>query len=236
MTGSIAHLALAALAFVGSHFLLSSTGLRQRLAGGLGERGFVGLFSALALLLFAWLIWAYAEAPYRPLWTAPPWLGLLPVLAMPLALLLLVGGFAEPNPTAVPPPTRLGASPKPPAAGPAGILAVTRHPVMWGIGLWALAHIPVNGDAASLILFGALALLALLGTRAIDAKKRRAWGGEWDRFAAATSNLPFVALAAGRARLAWARIGVWRIALAAALYLLLILLHPVAIGVPALPH
>src|SRR3546814_16088863 len=83
-----------------------------------------------------------------------------------------------------------------------GILAITRHPVMWAFALWALAHVPANGTAADLILFGSIAILALVGTLTIDAKKRRPWGeAEWARFAGPTSNLPFAALLAARARL-----------------------------------
>ena len=147
---------------------------------------------------------------------------------MPPALLLLVGGYSQPNPTAV---MQAGAAAKRPRA----ILAITRHPIMWGIGLWALAHLPANGDAASLILFGSIAVLALLGTLALDTRKRRDWGERWPAFAAVTSNLPFAALAAGRTRLELADLGWWRIALALALYAAFLVLHPLVIGVPAVP-
>lgn len=36
-----------------------------------------------------------------------------------------------------------------------------RHPMLWGMVVWAVAHLLVNGDLASLILFGGLALWAL---------------------------------------------------------------------------
>ena len=53
-----------------------------------------------------------------------------------------------------------------------GILKVTRHPMMWAFGLWALAHIAANGDLRSLLLFGSMAVLALYGTVRLDAKRR----------------------------------------------------------------
>src|SRR5262249_54271552 len=40
-------------------------------------------------------------------------------------------------------------------------------PVPVGVALWALVHLIVNGDLASLILFGSLLVLALGGTAAI---------------------------------------------------------------------
>ena len=224
-------LVIAALLFVGAHFGLSSRPWRATLVGRLGEPRFVGLYSVLQLLLLAWLIWAYAVAPTLPLWSPAGWTAWIPLLAMPLVLLLMVGGVTQPNPTAVMQDAK-GA----PDTTPRGMLTVTRHPMMWGFGLWALAHLAANGDAASLVLFAAVAGLALVGTLAIDAKKRARWGAAWPDFAARTSNLPLAAVASGRVRLDLAGIG-WRtVAIAAAAYVALILLHPSVIGVAALPR
>ena len=78
------------------------------------------------------------------------------------------------------------------------MLRITRHPFLWGVALWAAGHLMVNGDLASLILFGSLLVLAVFGTGSIDAKRRRALGEKWDAFAAKTSAVPFAAIAAGR--------------------------------------
>src|SRR5262249_39128244 len=85
-----------------------------------------------------------------------------------------------------------------------------------GVALWALVHLIVNGDLASLILFGSLLVLALGGTAAIDAKRRRSFGEQWMQFAAVTSNVPFAAIVAGKNRLgpAVVEIGVWRLLIA----------------------
>jgi len=115
-----------------------------------------------------------------------------------------------------------------------GILRVTRHPFLWGVAIWALGHLVVNGDRASLILFGSLLVLALSGTSSIDAKRKRALGEAWDGFAAQTSNVPFAAIVAGRQQLMLGEIGVWRILAAIAVYLALVLGHPWIAGVPAL--
>ena len=224
--GGLGELIVAAALFVGGHFVASSATVREPLAARLGEPVFTGLYSLAALALLVWTIMAYGRAPGVPLWDAPSWTYTLPAIFMAPACLLLVCGVSQDNPTAA--MRRLGPGDRPAP----GILAVTRHPVMWGIGIWALAHVPANGTAADLVLFGAVAALALGGTRAIDGKKRRAWGADWDRFAAATSNLPFAALAAGHAKLDPAEIGWLRVVGAATLYALLVFFHPFIAGVP----
>ena len=222
------NLTAAAIAFVAAHFLISSTGLRVRLVGRLGERAYAGLFSVQAFALIIWLAMAFGAAPRdRLLWEIPGSTHLVLTL-MPVILVLAIGGFTAPNPSAV----------MMPAPGttwqPKGILTITRHPVMWAFGLWALLHVLANGDFAGLIFFGAFAVLALFGTLAIDAKKHRAWPAEsWQAFTATTSNLPFQAVAQGRTQLDWRGIGWKTIAIAAALYVSIIFgFHPWVIGAP----
>ena len=75
---------------------------------------------------------------------------------MPLALFLLVGGVLIPNPSAT------GMTGVLDRLEPArGVLRITRHPVMWGVGLWAAVHLVANGDLASLLFFGGFLLNAL---------------------------------------------------------------------------
>ena len=229
MTGSIIELLIAAVVFVGSHFGISSTGLRDDLVRRLGERAYLGLYSAVALILLAWFIRAYSHV-HDPLmlWVRPPLLIVLPLVVMPLALLLFVGGYSQRNPTAV-----MQGKPLPVERPAPGVLAITRHPLMWAIGLWALVHLVISDSIASIIFFGAFAILALHGTRVLDAKKQRTWPPEdWQRFAAATSNIPFAAVFTSRNELKIAEIGWWRIMLTGVLYIVLIFLHGVVLGVP----
>lgn len=228
MTGTIIELLIAAIVFVGAHVGVSSTPLRDDLVRRLGERAYVLLYTAVALILLAWLIRAYAkvEDP-QVLWVSPPLLIVLPLVVMPLALLLFVGGYTQRNPTAV-----MQGKPLPTGRPAPGVLAITRHPIMWGIGLWAIVHVVISDDVASIIFFGAFAILALYGTRVLDAKKQRTWPAEdWQRFAAATSNIPFAALLSNRTEFRFAEIGWWRILLTGLLYIVLILLHKVVLGV-----
>jgi uncharacterized membrane protein len=230
MTGTIFELVIAAAAFVGSHFYLSSGPYRARLAERFGERGFLGIYSILALLLLIWLVVAYGGAPYVEVWSPPGIFAVVPLAVMPVALYFIIAGNSQPNPTSV------GASPDLERERPApGVFAITRHPVMWGIGLWAMSHLAINGDFASIILFGSLAFLALYGARVIDGKKQRAWPAEqWQRFAAATSYLPFAALFAGRVDLKLEDLSWWRMGLAVALYFVLLAIHSLIAGVPVL--
>jgi uncharacterized membrane protein len=232
MDAGLVQLLAAIAAFVGGHFVLSSTPLRGRLVGVLGERGFAGLFSLLMIALLVWVIVTYSRAPTVAVWQPGPWASWVPVIVMPFAALLFVAGYSQPNPTAVMQAAPAGGG-EPRRLAP-GILAVTRHPIMWGFGLWALSHLVANGDAASIILMGGLGLLALLGTVLIDIKKARSWGPAWAPFAAVTSNLPLLAVIAGRNRVSLAEIGWHRVAIAVVVYVALFALHEYIAGVPVI--
>ena len=223
MTGTMFELWLAAVVFLATHFGIASTGLRSALVGLIGEAPYTVAYSVVALAAITWLSMTYNSAPPGPvLW----WLGDLgayvTIVVLPLALVLVVGGISQPNPTAV------GGEKLLDSTRPArGALRITRHPLMWGIGLWALSHLLANGDLASVVFFGSLAALALLGTLALDHKHRRRQGEAFDRFAEATSNLPMAAIVTRRQSLGKAVIemGWQRLAAAAVLYAVLLHLH-----------
>jgi uncharacterized membrane protein len=199
--------------------------LRGSLCDQLGERGFLAVYSLTSLVTFAWFVAAYAGAPTVVLWPRQRWTALVPVFVMPLATILLVAGYSTRNPTAV------GMERSARADEPApGILSVTRHPVMWAIGLWATSHLIANGEVSSLLFFGSLAALALGGTALIDRKKQLALGSNWPRLTQVTSNVPFAALLAGRTKLRWREIGILRIAAGLLLYAVLYLAHPKITG------
>jgi uncharacterized membrane protein len=227
MSHGLISLVIAGIAFCGSHVLLSSTGLRGSLRDQLGERGFLAVYSLTALVTFAWFLRAYAHAPMIVLWPRQMWTALVPIVVMPLATVLLVAGYTTPNPTAV------GMERAARADDPApGLLRVTRHPVMWAIGLWAVSHMIANGDLRSLLFFGAFAALSLGGTLLIDRKKRLALGSNWSRLAEVTSNLPFAALVTGRTRLRWRDISLLRVIAGLLLYAVLYNAHTIIAGAP----
>jgi uncharacterized membrane protein len=179
------------------HFGVSGTKLRDTLVARLGEGPYRGAFALASLFGLVWMGYA--------------------------ALIFVVVGIATPSPTRVGMESKL-------AQGPdiaRGMVRITRHPFLWGVALWALVHLIVNGDLASLILFGSLLVLALGGTAAIDAKRRRSFGEQWMQFAAVTSNVPFAAIVAGKNRLgpAVVEIGVWRPLVAIVVYAVAFYLH-----------
>ncbi|HJS32009.1 MAG TPA: NnrU family protein [Alphaproteobacteria bacterium] len=226
MIGSIWQVAAAAAIFVGGHFTLSAEPLRSGLRERLGDNGFRAVYSTIAIASLAWLGFAYGVAPYVELWPQAHWARAIPTLVMPIALLLVICGTSQFNPTVTGQGFRdVNGDPAP------GILKLTRHPVMWGVGLWALSHLPPNGDLASIILFGGLAALALGGTLAIDARRARDDPAGFARIAAVTSNLPLAALISQRQRLRFADIGLWRILIAAIVYVVLFHAHRWVAGV-----
>jgi len=216
-------LVAASLYFLLIHFAVSGTRLRDVLVMRLGEGPYRGLFSLASFIGIYWMASAYARSPTIETWGVLPRLRPLVFAVVLLAVLLAVIGLSTPSPTSVGREGRLAAG----EAAVRGITRITRHPFLWGVALWALMHLIVNGDLASLVLFGSLLLLALAGTSVIDAKRRRRCGEAWEAFARSTSNLPFAAIAAGRNQLgpALREIGVLRLVVALAVYAVIFALH-----------
>ena len=219
------NIALASLFLPLSHFLISSTALRTTLVRRLGERYFSVAYSVLAFAAFAWLITAYQHAPTLSLWVAPVWVkvALLPTILA--ASVSMVAGLTTPNPVIVGSDSLFE---RPDIVR--GVLRITRNPFFWGVGLFAIAHVIVTGHVSGMLAFGSVGFLGLVGARILDAKKARRHGRTWGSFAAATSNMPFLAIAQGRQELAWREIGLWRIALAVCVFLAALLLHQALFG------
>jgi uncharacterized membrane protein len=196
-------LTLAALVWFGIHAGIAGSPLRKVLVTQLGEARFRGAFSLLSLCSLTWLIWAYQAAPVQPLWPVPGALAWLPLVLVPFAFMLLVGAFAVPNATSV------GGEKALEQARPVrGVLRLTRHPFLWAVFLWALAHLAATSSLSALLFFGSHALTALVGTFDIDRKRARQLGDRWWSYVDRTSNVPFAAILAGRNRLALDELGV----------------------------
>jgi uncharacterized membrane protein len=217
------NLSAASAYFLLIHFGISGTRLRDTLVARLGEGPYRGAFSFASLIGLVWMIYAYGHASTVHLWD--PSLGLRPIAFVLVFVAFLFGviGLATPSPTQVGMESKL-------AEGTdiaRGMVRITRHPFLWGVALWALAHLIVNGDLASLILFGSLLLLALGGTVAIDAKRRHRFGTGWAQFARTTSSVPFAAILSGRNRIgsAVSEIGLVRPLVAVLAYVLIFYFH-----------
>jgi uncharacterized membrane protein len=218
-------LALAALFLPLSHFLISSTPLRKVLVNRLGEGLYSKGYSLLAFGAFAWLIMAYRDAPAVQLWVTPQWVGVALSPVILAASVLVVAGLTTPNPVIVR-SERLFDRPE----IVQGILRVSRNPFFWGASLFALAHVVILGDIAGLLAFGSVALLGIAGAAILDAKKARNHARGWEAFAAATSDMPFLAIIQGRQRLVWREIGWWRIALGVVVFVIALSFHPWLVG------
>lgn len=227
LTGSFLNLAAALIAFVGGHFLLSHP-LRAPIIRAVGEKPFRGIYSVFAILTFIWVILAFRAAPYVALW---PQLEILrwPVnVVMICTCILVVGGFLVPNPFIQ---SMTGELKGPPQVK--GVFIITRHPLMWGIGLWAFSHAAINGDERTVLLTIGMAVLALAGAAMQDAKLEQRLGAAWTAFEARTSFLPFAAIITGKARLR--DVGLMPVIAGVGLYVLLVAGHRHFIGVRALP-
>jgi uncharacterized membrane protein len=227
-------LVVAAAVFLLIHLAISGTRVRDAVAGAIGEGPYMGLFSLASLACLVWMAIAYAQAQRSGadpvFWTATPVTKWIQLVVTFVAFLLIVPGLLTPNPTSV---RQEGQLEKPDAVR--GVLRVTRHPFLWGVALWAAGHLMVNGDFASLILFGSLLALAVFGPASIDGKRRRKLGAAWDGFATQTSAVPFAAIAAGRQSLSLSEIGWWRLGVAVILWAALVVAHPMLFGVSPLP-
>ncbi|MDD5579730.1 MAG: NnrU family protein [Methylobacter sp.] len=222
-------LILAALFFIVLHFGVAGTSLRSRVIEKLGENVYRAAFSLLSLLGIIWLAHAYRLAGYIETWGQLAWFKPIAALLMLVAFLLLVLGMTTANPMAVGGENLLMAD-----EPGRGIQRVTRHPFLWGVAVWAFVHLIANGDVASLVLFGSLLVLVLIGMISIDAKRRKACGRHWDSYAATTSIIPFQAIKDGRNTLVIAEFKAWQWVVALILYLTVMHFHQAWFGVSPL--
>jgi uncharacterized membrane protein len=220
----------AAAVFLGIHLLIAGTRVRDAITSAIGENIYLGLFSLASIGAIAWLVMSYnaaqasgADPVLYNLGAGIKHLGIPVVL---LAFVIGVTGLFVPNPTSL---KQESAASKPITS----VLTITRHPFLWGVAIWAAFHTLANGDEASTIFFGTFLVLAVLGTISIDAKRKRKMGADWDAFAAKTSNVPFAAVVAGRARLSG--LVDWRMALALTIFVVALFAHARMIGVSPFP-
>lgn len=148
---------------------------QRRAAMGQAGKGAVALGVGLGLVL---MILGYRAADGAVWWGRTPMLTGINNLAMLLAAYLLIGG-------------EMRAAPR----------RWLRHPMLTALLVWAAAHLLVNGDAPSLVLFGGLSLWALaeiaLINRAEPAPAPPPAPGPRREAAAVIGALIFYAAAAG---------------------------------------
>ncbi len=103
----------------------------------LGDKG-KGLVAVVLIIALVMIVSGYRGAQVVEIWTPPSWGIHLTSLFMLLAVALFGLGHSKSR-----------------ARG------LVRHPMLAGVRVWAGAHLLVNGDLASIVLFGGLFLWAL---------------------------------------------------------------------------
>ncbi|RYD40347.1 MAG: MFS transporter, partial [Sphingomonadales bacterium] len=186
-------LVMTCVLFVGSHLALSHP-LRDGLTGRMGERGFQITYSIVAIATLIMVVQAWRGMPPEPpLWVVDDPLWLLASLIVLFASILFMGSLIG-NP-ALPAPGAAKAA----QAAPRGVFAITRHPMMWGFALWAVAHALVMPTGEQIVLSATIVFLALVGSAGQDAKKARLMGDAWRHWASRTSFMPFARQVGGGA-------------------------------------
>jgi uncharacterized membrane protein len=218
-------IALWAASFLGSHLIISSSAVRARLIGAVGEQPYRGIYSLVAFATLGPLIYEFARDKHAGplLWNlraVPPlrWLAWLLMLA---SIILFVASFINPNP---------GVAGAKGALEPRGILKITRHAAFVSFSLFGIAHMLMNGSAGDVIFFGTFPALGITGGMHQDQRKLRDLGDRYREFVARTSFVPFAALVGGRVR--WSREDTpWRaIVIGVVLTIVLVALHPRIFG------
>jgi uncharacterized membrane protein len=124
------------LVFLGIHTFTTLRELRLAAIDKLGDSGYRIVYSVIAFVGLALIVYgygAYRAAGYIPVWEPPRGMNHLAMLLMWIAFICVTAAYT-----------------------PVGKIKTTlKHPMLVGVKTWALAHLLVNGDLGSMILFGA---------------------------------------------------------------------------------
>ena len=220
---TIIELIAANAAFVGTHFLMSRyaplAAKAAPLVNALGELGFQVAYSIVSLVTLAWVYFAFKAAPPADLGGAGS-VGWILATIITLPAMVLFAGSVFGNPAMPSPQAEEQAR-----AQATGVFTITRHPMMWGFGLWALSHMVLFWSTRTMITAFAIGLLALVGAHLQDLKKRTLMGEAWQQWESNTSFWPQLS--------GFARAGAIPWILGTALWLAASWLHIWAGGIPA---
>ncbi|PRX33746.1 NnrU protein [Meinhardsimonia xiamenensis] len=141
------------------------------LRASLGARG-RGIAAAVILAGLVLMVIGYRAAPFEPVMTPPAW-GIHANNLLMLLAVFLVG---------------LGHSKSP-------LRRHIRHPMLTGVFVWATAHLLVNGDLASLVLFGSFLAWPVVEILLINAREPQ-WTPPQGGSATGTLRLVVISLVA----------------------------------------
>ena len=109
------------------------------------------VITALSLAAIVLMVMGYRAAPVVQIWSPPAFLTHVNNLLMVLAVILLNVGYSKGR-----------------------LRGVIRHPMLTSVKTWAIAHLLVNGDLASILLFGSMFGWALADVILIN-RQEPAW-------------------------------------------------------------
>lgn len=123
-----------------AHFLKRvAPGVRGKMVAAVGEKPVKAVVGIVLIGAVVLLVKGFEQVTYTPVYTPIPGIGYLNNALMLVAIFVFGIGMAH------------------------GRLSVrVRHPMLLGVILWAFAHLLVNGDLASIVLFGGLGVWAVL--------------------------------------------------------------------------
>lgn len=124
--------------FLAVHLIPTFVAFRKKLIAWKGEAYYKIGYSCAALIGLILIIIGKGRAEYTPIWDPPDWSYHVTQIAMLAALILFPAAYM-----------------------PTNLKRYLRHPFLTGLALWSLSHLPVNGDLASMILFGGFGVFAL---------------------------------------------------------------------------
>ncbi|MBU2643402.1 NnrU family protein [bacterium] len=179
--------------FAGTHIGLSTQNIRSGLTTRMGEKGFQGFYSLIALVTFAFLIAAFyftksTGERFLAAGSDHPAAVYICNILMLFAFILLFSGFTDRTPMGM----------VPTEAKARGIIRITRHPMNMAFALFGLAHLLTNRFAADWFFYSGFVLYGYLGSYHQDRKKMRTAGQPLADFVTETSILPFGAVISGR--------------------------------------
>jgi uncharacterized membrane protein len=194
------------LLFAGTHVGLATRSVRDPLATRLGEHGFLALYSTVAAATFTLLVVFYADHRFE----GAPGLALGRDTILRVVLMAVVGAGVVLTVLLDYPrsPTALFG---PPIRAPYGVERITRHPFFAGVALLAAAHTLLATRLVGTVFFLGLGTLAIVGSWHQDRKLLARRGRPYAEYLAATSAVPFAAVASGRQRLVAREISAWTV-------------------------
>lgn len=125
--------------WIGVHCVPMMVDTRTRLIDQLGENAYKGAFALTSLIGFGLIIWGKSTVDFVEIWMPAAWQVYATKMMMYPALVLIVAANGPDN----------------------SFRRILGHPMILGVELWAIAHLLVNGDLGSIILFGSFLLWAL---------------------------------------------------------------------------